>query len=240
MRSVDDSQRRAARVVGFVYLFAMAVAISSEAFGRARLIVPDSASVTASNILQQERLFRLAIAGYLLFLTSNVVLIAGLYAVLESVDKNLAVFAAIMRLMQVAVGAAVAVTSLDVLHLLSGAGYLQSFRADQLQALAMAPLGAYHDKMSVSLIFLGLGSAVFGYLWYKSKYIPRALALLGVFGSSALVVSAFSFLVFPSLLPVFAPAYFVPHFVFEVAIGALLLLKPLPTSERRAPQTWHA
>ena len=234
MTPVDDSQRRAARVVGFLYLVAMAVAISSEALARAPLVVPDSAAATARNILLHERLFRLGIAGYLLFLASNVLLTAALYTVLERVDRNAALFAAFMRLMQVAVGVAVAVTTLDALHLLSGAGYLQSFGADQVHALAMAPLGAYHDKMSISLIFLGVGSAVFAYLWYKSRYIPRALALLGVLGSSVLVVSAFTFLVFPPLLPVFAPAYFVPHFVFEVVTGALLLLRPLPIGERRA------
>ena len=233
MALVDGSQRRAARVVGFLYLVAMAVAISSEALARAPLVVPDSAAATARNILLHERLFRLGIAGYLLFLTTNVVLTTGLYTVLERVDRNAALFAAFMRLMQVAVGVAVAVTALDVLHLLSGAGYLQSFGADQVHALAMAPLGAYHDKMSISLIFLGVGSAVFAYLWYKSNYIPRSLALLGVVGSSVLVVSAFTFLVFPRLLPVFAPAYFVPHFVFEVSMGGLLLLRPLPIGERR-------
>ena len=63
MTPVDGSQRRAARVVGLVYLVATAVTMSSEAFARAPVVVPDNGAATARNILQHERLFRLGIAG---------------------------------------------------------------------------------------------------------------------------------------------------------------------------------
>lgn len=231
---VDDSQRRAARVAGFVYLFAMATALLSEAFARAPLVVPDNAADTARNILAHERLFRLGIVGYLLFLASHVALVTALYVVLERVDRSLALFAVLMRLVETAVSVAVTLTNFDTLWLLSGADYLRAFGADQVQALARTPLGVYHDKMSVSLLFLGVGSAVFAYLWYRSSYIPRALAVLGVVASLLLAASCLAFIVLPELLPVLAPAYFVPFFVFEVAIGILLLLKPLPIGRRAA------
>jgi hypothetical protein len=32
-------------------------------------------------------------------------------------------------------------------------------------------------------VFFGLGSTVFAYLWFKSRYIPRWLAALGIFSS---------------------------------------------------------
>ena len=41
----------------------------------------------------------------------------------------------------------------------------------------------YGIGLSIGFVFLGLGSAVFSYVWLKSRYIPKALALLGIFGS---------------------------------------------------------
>lgn len=228
---VDASQRRAARVAGFVYLFAMATAVLGEAFARGPLIVPDAAE-TARNILAHERLFRLGIAGYLLHLASVVALIVALVVILEPVNRNLALFAAFMRLVETAVGVAVLVTNFDALQLLGSADDLQPLTANQLQRLARTTLGAYHDKMSVSLVFLGAGSAVFGYLWYKSGYIPKALAVLGIVGAALLVATAFAVVIDPSILAILAPFYFAPHFVFEVTIGLLLLFKPLPVGRR--------
>ena len=42
--TIDESQRKAARVVGFTYLFAMATAVFAEMYVRGRLIVPDNAA----------------------------------------------------------------------------------------------------------------------------------------------------------------------------------------------------
>jgi hypothetical protein len=47
--AINESQRKAARVVGFSYLFAMATAVFAELYVRDRLIVPDDAAETARN-----------------------------------------------------------------------------------------------------------------------------------------------------------------------------------------------
>src|SRR5262249_47064679 len=165
---VDESQRKAARVVGFVYLFSMAAGIFTEAFGRGQLIVPYNAAETARNIVAHERLFRLGIASYVLSQASDVALISALYVILERVNKSLALFAALMRVVQAAIGVAATLNSFDVLRFLSSADYLRAFRGDQLPALARIPLGVYGEAVNVSFVFLGLGSAVFGYLWFRS------------------------------------------------------------------------
>jgi len=82
--------------------------------------------------------------------------------------------------------------------------------------------------VNVSFVFLGLGSAVFSYLWCKSNYVPKALAALGVFGSLLLAAGSFIFIIFPPLLKILSPFYFAPLRVFEVTMGFLLLFKGLP------------
>jgi hypothetical protein len=225
--TVDESQRTAAKVVGSAYLLAMATAVFAEMYVRARLFVPDDVAQTARNIMGNERLFRLGIAAGVVTCLLDAALVTGLYLVLRPVNHNLALFAAVLRVIETAVAATGAVASFDVLRVLSGADYLQVFDADQLQVLARLSIGTHFPRMNVVFVFLGLGSAVFSYLWWKSSYIPRALALLGLCASLLLAACPFTFIVFPQLTKVLAPAYMAPMGVYEVGLGLWLLIKGL-------------
>ena len=48
----------------------------------------------------------------------------------------------------------------------------------------------------------GLRSTAFCYLWFKSRFIPRALATWGMFASFLMGACAFSFIIFPELAKV--------------------------------------
>lgn len=91
----------------------------------------------------------------------------------------------------------------------------------------MLSIGAHDDGYNVGLMFFGLGSTVFGYLWLRSRYIPRALAVLGVFGSLLIGASSFAFIIFPNLADIVEPWCFVPIGIFEITLGLWLLIKGL-------------
>lgn len=59
-RTIDTSERKAARVVGFSYLFAIATGVFADFYVRGTLIVADNVE-TARNIMAHERLWRLGI-----------------------------------------------------------------------------------------------------------------------------------------------------------------------------------
>ena len=88
VHTIDESQRKAARVVGAMYLFGF-VAVFDEVYVRGRLIVGNNAEETARNIMAHERLFRLGIAIDLIEMASMVVLLTALYVVLKPVTKTL-------------------------------------------------------------------------------------------------------------------------------------------------------
>jgi len=86
---VGESQRKAAKVVGAVYLFDF-VAVFDEFYVRGRLIVDNNAAETAHNIIAHERLFRLGIAVDLVEMAALVALATALYVTLEGVNQHLA------------------------------------------------------------------------------------------------------------------------------------------------------
>ena len=234
--TIDQSQRRAARVVGLAYLAALVPAIFAEFYVPGQLIVYDDAAETARNIVAHERLFRLGIASNLIVFAMDVVLVTALYAVLERVDRNLALLAAFFRLIETTVLVVVTLNDLDVLRLLSGAEYLRVFEADRLQALARLSIGAHGAAYNVGLLFFGFGSPVFCYLWLRSGYVPRALAAWGIIASLLVGACALAFIVFPGVAKVVTVAYYGgPMFLFELAIGLWLVfrgLRPSPVAER--------
>jgi hypothetical protein len=169
--TIDESQRKAARVVGFTFLFAMVIVVLANYGINFRLIVPGNAVDTARNIMAHETLFRINIACNLIYLVNVVVLLSALYVILKPVNRNLALVAAFCRLVYALMWGVTAFNMLGALRLLGDAAYLPVFEADQLQTLARLHISI--DAYYVGLPFWGLASTVCSYLWFKSRYIPR-------------------------------------------------------------------
>jgi hypothetical protein len=229
--TVNESQRKAARLAGFTFLFAMAIVVLANYGINFRLIVPGNAAETARNILAHETLFRINIACNLIYVVSLVVLLAALYMILKSVNRNLALVAALCRLLLALMWCVTALNTLRALRLLGDAAYLPVFKLDQLQTLARLHIATSYDAYYVGLPFWGLASTVCSYLWYKSGYIPRALAAFGVISSAWCVTCAFAFIVFPHFDTTVNASWFdLPVVIFEMALGFCLLLKGLRPS----------
>jgi hypothetical protein len=229
--TIDESQRKAAKVVGFAYLFALPPAIFAEFYVRTQLIAFDNAAQTARNIMTHERLFRLGTASNLTVFAVDVALIIALYVVLMPVNRSLALLATGWGLIETAILVVVTLSDFDVLRILSGANYLHVFEANRLQALAMLSVSAHGAAYNVGLVLAGLRSTAFCYLWFKSRFIPRALAAWGMLASFLMGVSALSFIIFPELTKVVAvEIYGAPIFFFELTMGFWLLVRGLPPS----------
>jgi hypothetical protein len=124
--------------------------------------------------------------------------------------------------------------------ILSGPDEPRAFSTDQLQALASTYIGAHTAGFSIGLIYLGLGSAVFSYVLFKSRYVPRALAAWGVFANLVLATFTLAIIIFPGAedAAVIAVGRYVPVFFFEVITGVWLLVKGvrIPASNQSNPR----
>jgi len=110
------------------------------------------------------------------------------------------------------------------MQLVSDADPLKAFDPGLLQALSIMHY-TYALTFNVVAIFLGLGSAIFNYLLFKSKYIPRLLALWGIFSSLLLLLTQFAIIIFPGVEKIIIPACFGPIVIDEIALGFWLLFK---------------
>jgi Domain of unknown function (DUF4386) len=224
----DDGQRTAARVVGAAYLVALVPAVFAEFYVRGQLVVAGNAAQTALNILAHERLFRLGIASNLAVSAIDIALITALYLVLNPINKSLALLALGWGLLETAILVVATLSDFNVLRILSGAEYLNVFELDRLQTLARLSVGTHADVYNVGLVFAGLRSTTFCYLWFKSGFIPRPLAGFGVVASLLMGVCAYSFIIFPQLAAIVPVGiYGGPIFLFELTMGVWLVFKGL-------------
>jgi len=235
--TVDESQRKAAKVAGFTYLITFATVVYVNFGIHDRLIVGNSAE-TARNILAHERLFRIGIVGDLIYCVGVIVLLAALYVILKPVSPGLALLAAFWRLVWVLMWLAMTLNLFNALRLLSGADYLRAFEAERLQALARFYLGTRFEYYYVGLLFGALASTVCGYLWLKSHYIPRSLAVFGVISSAFCVVCTLVYYIFPNFDKIVNLWWFdTPMGLFDIALSVWLLIKGLRPSEAAVPTT---
>src|SRR5438477_8996387 len=205
MNTIESSQRTAARIAGIAGLFAFFLVVFGNYVLLNPLIVPRNAADTARNILVHQTQFRIALTCFIAYGIGTVVLLSALYVIFAPVNRGLALTGALFRFVFVILWLIAPLNSLAALRLLGDATYLKVFEPDRLQTLARVHLAGSFDDYYVGLPFFGLAATVCAYLWLKSKYIPKGLAIFGVIASAWCVLCAFIFLIFPSFNKIVNP-----------------------------------
>ena len=221
-----------ARVAGIAYVLIILLGIFCVGFIDSKLIVPSNNAATANNIMANDLLFRIGIAGVLIMYASVVVLSWALYVILKTVNKNLALLALILRSGEAILGGATVLISFIVLLLLNGEDYSTVFDAEQLQALAGLFLNVRAAALDIVLIFVGLGGTIFCYLFFKSNYVPGILAAWGIFTYLSMLVLALTNILFPNRPEIIEIVLFALGSFFEIIFGFWLLFKGVKFQQR--------
>ena len=234
---IDNSQRTAAKVAGVAGLLAFALVVFGNYVLLEPLIVPRNAVDTARNILAHETQFRLALICFITYGIGAIVLLSALYVIFAPVNRGLALAGALFRLVFAILWLIAPLNSLAALRLLGDASYLKVFEPDHLQALARVQIAGSFDDYYVGLPFFGLAATVCAWLWLKSNYIPKGLAISGVIASAWCVLCAFVFLIFPHFDKIVNAWWFdLPMALFELIVSFWLLFKGLNPVEPNQAQ----
>lgn len=213
-----------ARLAGAMYLITMATALFAEGYVRGSLYVGESAAQTAQNLVASNQLFRVALVADLLTFSGVVILVWALYQVFRQAHRELAALAAFFRLVELGVHFSAMAFGAAALSLLARGEYTQGLQDPQLFALVGLALRAQGAGLSLGFIPLGLGSAIFAYLFLRSGFVPRVLAAWGIFASLLLAMYSLGVVLSPATTDFFYVAM-VPMFLYEVGLGLWLLLK---------------
>ena len=229
---IDPSQRLAARVFAVAYLISFGVSISAFYYWYAPILVWDDPAATARNLIAHEDAFRMYLAFAFLHGVGCIVIALALYIVLRPVRRGISLFAGLSMLMYVGIWFVSLLDQLHALRLMRGKGAWQGFDPQHLQALAGLQLASGQDAYYVGLTFLGLGTALFSYLLFRSGYIPRVLAGWGIASSLFEGICGFAYLLFPGFGAIVSVNWYeMPVLLFDVGFCAWIFVKGLGQPE---------
>jgi hypothetical protein len=230
-----QSPQRVAKVAGLAYLLSFAAVVFVQFHIHDRLIISADAAATDRNILDQERLFRIGIACDLGGSISLAIWLTALYLILSPVNRGLALFAAVSRLVYVFMWLFMLLNLFDALRVLKSVGPLPAADAAQWRALSMLYLGERFDQYYVGLLFTAIASAVCSYLWFISAYIPKALAAFGFIASVFCAACTAIFVIFPDFDKIVNLWWFdTPMGIFDMISSSWLLVKGVNISYQHA------
>lgn len=204
--------QKSARIAGLLYLFITITGVFSLMYVPKKLFVPDDAAATASNILAHETLFRIDVVNSMFSVIGFLFLALALYRLFRDVDQRHATVMVILVLVQVPIAFVTDMIQLGALLLVRGGGYLSVFDKAQRDAFAMLFLKMNEQGTYVTEIFWGLWLFPLAVLVYRSRFLPRFLAVwLGINGIAYVVLSVANLL---------APQY--ADLGFKIAFPAML------------------
>lgn len=234
MKIIPTAQEcRAARLAGAAYLFALPLSFFAEFYVMGRIVSPHGAGMTASNLAANQQLFRLGTASNFAVFLADCILIASLYLVLRQINRLVATIALVVRIMETALLFVAILFDMQAIKLLDNTTYMSGSDQQTLALLARWSLSGHGAAYNFALVLAGTGSTLFCYLWWKSGYIPKPLAALGMVASLILAVSTFAAIPLANAQTLLGPTlYGGPIGIYELLMGGWLLIRGIQHQAR--------
>lgn len=183
------ANKKTARLAGLIYLIVVITGIFSLAYVPSKLIVWGDAAKTFGQIAESQTLFRMSLVSsaicYVAFLLLPFVLYFLLHSINEVAAKLMIIFAAV----SVPISMLNLQNKYAVLTLLDGTNYLKVFDQSQLHSQVMLSLENYDSGILILHIFWGLWLFPFGFLVYKSGFLPKIFGILLMLGCGGYLVN---------------------------------------------------
>lgn len=215
------------RRAGLYYLLLLAAPLRL-IYIPAKLIVPGDAASTANNIATHETLFRLGMLADLFTGVAVIFVTLAFYDLFKDVDRKLAVLVVILGgilpaalyFVNVPTDAVALTLARGGAGILTarGANVLGAFTQPQRETLMMFFLHLHNQGINVAQIFWGLWLLPLALLIYRSRFLPRFVAIWLALNGFAYVTMSLAAFVFPQY------AGKVSNILFPALTGELVLM----------------
>lgn len=217
---------KTARLAGVFYLLmgpfaAFSLKVRFSAFEHA------DAAQTVANITAAPGQHLAAIVTWLVSQTLMIFLVVALYRLLRPVSKTHAALMAALGLVGIPISMLNEINQFAVLLWLGPSEFTANVDATQIQANVMFFLHLHERGMQICHIFWGLWLLPFGYLVFKSAFLPRLLGALLMIAGIGYLIDLAGYLLFPESDFTITPY----TFIGELLLPLWLLIKGVRVEE---------
>ncbi len=209
------------RLSGLFYLLVVLTGIFSLMYVPLQIIEMEDPGQTVANLLERRQLFRFGIASTLLCYLFFLFLGWSLFKLLHPVNRDVALLMISLVLCSLPVAVFSSHYMVYILSILEETRYVVG-TASEIEREVMNAIQAYSDGLFVADLFWSTWLFPFGYLVFRSGFLPRWLGILLMVGSAAYFVTFLLLVVYPeSILIQYLD---VPPSVAEIGTCLWLLL----------------
>ena len=177
-----------ARISGIVYLAVVLTGLFSLMYVPTKLIDWKNPGITVTNIQTNQLLFRFGILANIACSLFFLFLPLCLYKLLSPVNKRIAQLMVILAVISVPIALSNVQNKIDIIPILKNKIYLQPTSFESLESMVFLQLDQYNSGMLVLQLFWGLWLLPFGWLVFKSGFLPKILGVI-------LMIGCFSYLI---------------------------------------------
>lgn len=214
---IMTNKNKTSRIAGLIYLGVVLTGIFSLMYVPSKLIDYEDASITFQNITNDEMLFRLGIVGGLLCYTFFLFLPLVLYKLLKEIDENMGKVMVLLAVISVPMYFLNAQNEFTALSLIKAPGYMKVFSTEQIQSQVLFYVDQYNNGMRLIHIFSGLWLFPFGYLVFKSNFLPKFLGILLMLGCFGYLLN----FLFNTLIPNYSELGVASYISLPASIGEI-------------------
>lgn len=235
------SNKKTARLAGGLYVFMALTYMFSLGYVPSRFLIEGDPPATIHAIQAAEWMFRLGIVVGMLACVIYTLQVLVLYKLLSPVNKNVAAVFVALSLAHLPLFFTGHVDELNLLSLLNESRYGSVFTREQLHAQVSLLTDAYHSSVRVNMFFMAVWLLPFGYLVFRSGFLPRILGILLIANSVPYLLSFVREVMAPGYeLPAVVGYITTPMLVGEFATMLWLLImgarEPVSSGAARATQ----
>src|ERR687886_3096632 len=216
--------RQLARIAGALYLINIVLGAFAISIVPAIVFVSGDAAATAHNIQTHELLYRFGLVAHLVVTATNVPLAVIFYELFKVVNRRLALLDACFILVATAIEAAGLLNQFAPLALLGSGPYASALPTAELQVLAYLSVDLSGIGYSIHTVFFGFDILCMAYLVLRSRFVPRAIAVLLPIDGLAYLVYSFANLLTPGFAAQLVPWIQMPALMGEGSLCLWLLV----------------
>lgn len=177
-----DSRKKTARLAGIYYLFNVILSIYYMEYVPGEIMVWGNPEATMNNFLENEILFRIAILVGIAVHISFILLPITLYKLLSHINKHYALMMVIFALISVPISFGLLLDQYELMELFNDYTVLGIEQKQAVNAEVLSAFEKLYNGFFLCQTFWGLWLFPFGYLVFKSGFLPKFLGVALMLG----------------------------------------------------------
>ena len=193
-----DTRKSTARLAGFLYLIVILCGTLYLQYIPSNIKLKGEPSTILPRLINAELLFRAGMVCEIICWVAFLILPIVLYKLFKPVNGTVAGLMVILAVVQVPIAFMNLLNKFAVLSLISESAYLKVFPTEHLSAQILFYLNLYRQGNFINQIFWGLWLFPFGYLVFKSGFLPKILGFLLMAGCLGYLIDFFGSFLLPA------------------------------------------